>query len=126
MSNPTFRQGPISLPVAEPVEKNRIVVLGADGISHSDGQAAFGAVSEKGAPKGDRTSGDLTLGSPDVLAVHTAPATLPIVTDDEFALGDDVFAAADGKASTEGETKVGVTVAASKAGRVRVRLTIPA
>ena len=125
MSN-TFRSGPITAPAASAVEKCRLVALGSAGVEHATASGpVFGAVVDAAAPAGPREPGDPTLGLPEVIAVHTAPATVRLETEDEFALGAAVFAGADGKASASGSVQVGIAVAASDGDRVRARLTVP-
>lgn len=126
MSN-TFRSGPITAPAASAVAKGRLVALGADGVSHADADGGvFGAVVNAAAPAAPRDSNDLSLGLPEIIAVHSAPATVNLETEDTFDLGAPVFAGADGLAAAAGPVQVGVAVAASDGARVRTRLTTPA
>lgn len=126
MSNPSMRLGPITAPVASAVSAGRLVTLGASGVAHaSDTGAVFGAVASSATPPAPRGSNDLSLGQPDIIAVHTAPASLPLETADDFELGAPVYSGADGKAAGTGTVQVGIAVAASAGGKVRTRLIVP-
>ncbi len=109
MSNPTFRQGPITFPIASDVEKFRLVTVNAEGkIAHAAADGAiFGAVTEKGrlAPE--------AAGAPD-LAVHYGVAAVKLETTDAIKAGAAVYAAADGKVAASGTVQVGVAVRATE------------
>lgn len=109
MSNPTFRQGPITFPIASDVEQFRLVTINAEGkIAHAAATGAvFGAVTEKGrlAPE--------AAGAPE-LAVHYGVAAVKLETDDTIKAGAAVYAAADGKVAAEGTVQVGVAVRATE------------
>lgn len=113
MSNPTFVQGPISLQVAEKVEKYTLVSLGEDGKIKPAGATGpvFGAVTEIGAPKSTDGKPDL---KPDHVAVHYGPAAvkLKVAGGDasEFKPGKAVYAAANGEVSATGTSPIGVAV----------------
>ena len=109
MSNPTFRQGPITFPIASDVEQFRLVTINAEGkIAHAAATGAvFGAVTEKGrlAPE--------AAGAPE-LAVHYGVAAVKLETTDTIKAGAAVYAAADGKVAAEGTVQVGVAVRATE------------
>ena len=129
MSNPVFRQGPITFDVTAHVEKFRFVKLEEKGVSHAGASdAVFGAVSSaavNGTAGEWRTNGDLR---PTNVAVHFGPAAVLIEAADseEFTVGAPVYAAADGKASASGTTAAGVAVRPAENGFVTVLLTGPA
>lgn len=109
MSNPTFRQGPITYPIAADIEQFRLVTINAEGkIAHAAATGAvFGAVTEKGrlAPE--------AAGAPE-LAVHYGVAAVKLETTDTIKAGAAVYAAADGKVAAEGTVQVGVAVRATE------------
>lgn len=108
MSNPTFRSGPISFNVAEDVNQFRLVTVTKDGVKHAGAEGAvFGAVSET-----RKAADGLNV------AVHYGVAAVKIETADEFAAGDAVFAAADGKAAKTGTVQAGVAARPSRDGFV--------
>lgn len=111
MSNPTYRQGPISCEIAGDLEKNRLVKIGAGGkIEHAGATGGvFGAITERGR---------LEAGAPGarMLAVHYGPAAVKLETTDTIAAGAAVFAGADGKAAGTGTVQVGVAVRATEGG----------
>ncbi|WKD60914.1 hypothetical protein CCICO_04385 [Corynebacterium ciconiae DSM 44920] len=131
MSNPKFVQGPVTCKVnAESIDKYRLVKLTSDGIEYAGAEApVFGAVTEAGAKTTEREPGDLRFGRPDVLAVHTAPAVVPVACDapESVKAGAAVYAAADGKVSDSGSVVVGVALSdgAEGAATVDVRLLAP-
>ncbi|AZA08705.1 capsid cement protein [Corynebacterium pseudopelargi] len=131
MSNPTFVQGPVTCKVnAEKIEKYRLVKLTSDGIEYAGADApVFGAVTEAGAKPVEREPGDLRVGLPDVLAVHTAPSVVPVACDapESVKAGAPVYAAAEGKVSNDGSVVVGVALRDGAEGdaTVRVRLLAP-
>lgn len=109
MSNPTFRSGPISFPIAADTEKFRLVAVDENGkIKHAaaDG-AVFGAVTEAGrvTPEAPGAS---------TIAVHYGDAAVKLETDGKIKAGAAVFAAADGKVSASGSVQVGVAVRATE------------
>ncbi|WP_151530536.1 MULTISPECIES: hypothetical protein [Corynebacterium] len=131
MSNPRFVQGPLTHKVAAAsIEKYRLVKLTSDGIEYAGAEApVFGAVTEAGAKAVEREPGDLRVGRPDVLAVHTAPAVVPLACDapEGVKAGAAVFAAAEGKVAATGSVVVGVANkdGVEGAATVDVRLIAP-
>ena len=105
MSNPTFGVGSISFPVADAVERFRLVSLGENGVSHADGSGlVYGAVTEPGSSaEGDPRS---------IVAVHRF-GVVPVEVDGDvadFVRGSVVSAAGDGKVAVGGSAPVGVVV----------------
>ena len=105
MSNPTFGVGSISFPVADAVERFRLVSLGENGVSHADGSGlVYGAVTEPGSPaEGDHRS---------IVAVHRF-GVVPVEVDGDvstFVRGSVVSAAGDGKVAVGDTAPVGVVV----------------
>lgn len=126
MSNPTFRFGPITFKAGAELKKYTLVGIQDGKVTPADGTGrVFGAVTEQAAPATTRGDRDLALGLPEDVAVHVC-GVVPIITDaDDFAAGDDVFAAAEGKAAKTGTIKVGWAAGSVKSGRVRVVLALP-
>lgn len=127
MSNAVFHHGPITFKVEAAVSKNRFVQLGAAGVKHADASSAvFGAVTNAAAPEAERAVNDLTVGAPDVVAVHYGPSVVKVepVEGNTFKVGAPVYAGADGKAAATGTTAVGVAVRESDA-FVKVLLSTP-
>lgn len=114
MSNPKFRQGPISKKAATRVEKGRLVRQTPGGIEHADATGAvFGAVSDFADP-------DSVL-APDYVAVSygTNVVDLSVVEGDPgIAAGAAVFAAADGEVASTGTVEIGAAEEASANGLV--------
>lgn len=131
MSNPTFVQGPLTCKVAAvKIERYRLVKLGSDGIDYAGAEApVFGAVTENGAKATAPEAGVVARPLPDHLAVHTAPAVVPLACDapQSVKAGAAVYAAAEGKVSHTGTVVVGVATAdgAENDSTVAVRLTVP-
>lgn len=108
MSNPTFRTGPITFPVAEDLARFRLVTVTEDGVKHAGAEGpVFGAVTEK-----RRKADNLEV------AVHYGVAAVKIETADDIAAGAAVFAAADGKAAATGTVQVGVAARGTANGTV--------
>ena len=109
MSNPTFRQGPITYPIAADIEQFRLVAVNEEEkIVHAAATGGvIGAVTEKGrlAPE--------AAGAPE-LAVHYGVAAVKLETTDTIKAGAAVYAAADGKVAAEGTVQVGVAVRATE------------
>ena len=109
MSNPTFRQGPITYPIAADIEQFRLVAVNEEEkIVHAAATGGvIGAVTEKGrlAPE--------AAGAPE-LGVHYGPAVVKLETTDTIKAGAAVFAAADGKVASTGTVKVGVAKSGTK------------
>lgn len=102
MSNPTFGVASISFPVADAVERFRLVSLGENGVSHADGSGlVYGAVTEPGSSAEDS-----------IVAVHRF-GVVPVEVDgdvSDFVRGSVVSAAGDGKIALGGSAPVGVVV----------------
>lgn len=125
MSNPTLAHGPITFKVGEEnLERYRLVKLETDGtVTYADASGpVFGAVTERGAKTVE------FYGAPDVIAVHTAPASVPVEATEAITdYGATVYAAADGKVAKTGTVAVGVVVGTNDgAGNVPIiRLVTP-
>ena len=102
MSNPTFGVGSISFPVADAVERFRLVSLDENGVSHADGSGlVYGAVTEPGSSAEDS-----------IVAVHRF-GVVPVEVDGDvadFVRGSVVSVAGDGKVAVGGSAPVGVVV----------------
>lgn len=115
MSNPTFRQGPISFEASQALEKFTLVTV-------KDGKVApataagpvFGAVTEKADPN--------NAALPDAIAVHygVAAVKLKVSGGDASAIksGAAVFAADNGEVAASGTVQVGVAVRDGEGDRV--------
>lgn len=131
MSNPIFRDGPLTFDVAEDVKKHRLVQLTANGVKHATATSdVFGAVVNDGAKLVARTVNDLRMGTgtPNVVGVHCAPATVELeATTNATAItpGTKVYADADGKIKTGTGKLVGIAVRKGEGNTVAVRLLTP-
>ncbi|MBB1034643.1 hypothetical protein G6031_09605 [Dietzia sp. CQ4] len=128
MSNPTFSTGNLTREAGATVEKFRLVRLVDGKVQHATADALpYGAVTEAAAPEADREDNYLAHGLPRVVRVHAAQCVLPLATDGtDFADGDTVYAAADGKVAKTGTVGVGLVDRAESGGLVRVHLFHPA
>ena len=123
-----FKTGPITFDAAEDIKKFRLVTVTSDGAKHASAtDAVFGAVVTGATPNASRTTSDnvLHIGKPANVAVHVAPAVVPVETEGTFAPGAPVYAAADGKAAATGTVFVGTAARASGDGKVKVLLATP-
>lgn len=129
MSNPKFRSGPISFKVKSDVKKGRLVQLDEQGISLAGvSTSVFGAVSENGTAAKPAEENSLHVGYPNIVAVHSSPATVSLDVDGDgkkIKQGSPVYAGKEGKAAASGSVLVGVAVSNGKDTTVETRLITP-